>query len=530
MLLGPLGEVEADESVVGLMALYIQAGQHFAFYWGQAYLGSLEAYLVAAAFVLAGPSNLVLKVVPGLSYLTFVLLLFFGARRDLGDRVALLSALYLAVPPSFLAIWSLKARGGYMELLALGQALIFLAPWMARPGASLVWKIGLAGLLCGLLLWTHVLGLVYMLPVGFYLLLRLGRRLQGLPLIAGLLGALLGLAPALAYNLQSDWQTFGSLSGDGLTLQTIQDNLHSLANIGLPVMAGLGQATSSPPLFAESWEQWPANWPWAPPLLLGLAAAALLPSFPALLAASRGRAAEGQATAYFCLWVILLTPPLVSLGRFGELVAEPRYALPLYSATPVFAFALVRLADSLAGSVKVAWSAKALTTNSVRAGAIVRNAPRLVGTHSSSRALFLAVFAALMLALNCYSLLTADARYSLPTNAAGSTEANRAELLSYLASRGIAEIYTDYWLAYPLMFESREAVQASVISGGYNRFAPHAHAVATSDRPAFVFIWSLDEEAAFIRRLEALGGRGIRDEVSIYSVYTNVEPLDSLRP
>src|SRR5205823_13644165 len=96
ILTGPLGEVEADESVVGLMALHIQAGEFPAFYWGQPYLGSLEAYLVAAALALAGPSNLVLKAVPGLAYLAFVLLLFLGARRAFGDRVALLSALYLA--------------------------------------------------------------------------------------------------------------------------------------------------------------------------------------------------------------------------------------------------------------------------------------------------------------------------------------------------------------------------------------------------------------------------------------------------
>src|SRR5438067_2635953 len=174
ILSGPLGEVEADESVVGLMALHIQAGEFPAFYWGQPYLGSLEAYLVAAALALAGPSNLVLKAVPGLAYLAFVLLLFLGARRAFGNRVALLSALYFALPPSFLAFWSVKARGGYVELLALGQALILLAPWVAQPGGRLALKVGLVAFLAGLLLWTHLLGLVYVLPVAAYLLLRLG--------------------------------------------------------------------------------------------------------------------------------------------------------------------------------------------------------------------------------------------------------------------------------------------------------------------------------------------------------------------
>src|SRR5437764_13280083 len=102
ILSGPLGEAEADESVVGLMALHVQAGERPAFYWGQPVLGSLEAYLVAAGFTLDGPSNRALKGVAGLSFLAFVVLVYLVARRDFGERVALFSALYLALPPSFL--------------------------------------------------------------------------------------------------------------------------------------------------------------------------------------------------------------------------------------------------------------------------------------------------------------------------------------------------------------------------------------------------------------------------------------------
>src|SRR5690242_13976415 len=99
ILASPLGEVEADESVVGLMALHVEAGERPVFYWGQPYLGGLEPYLVAGAFALAGPSNLALKAVPGLVYLLFLLLLFSRARRDYGQPTALLCALYLAIPP-----------------------------------------------------------------------------------------------------------------------------------------------------------------------------------------------------------------------------------------------------------------------------------------------------------------------------------------------------------------------------------------------------------------------------------------------
>ena len=506
ILTGPLGEVEADESVVGLMALHIQAGEFPAFYWGQPYLGSLEAYLVAAAFALAGPSNLVLKAVPGLAYLAFVLLVFLGARRDFGDRVALLSALYLALPPSFLAFWSLKARGGYVELLALGQALIFLVPWVAQPGGRLALKVGLVAFLAGLLLWTHVLGLVYVLPVGAYLLLRLGRRLLGFPLLAGLAGVLLGLAPALIYNLRHGWETFASLSGGGSSQQAFQDNLATLAQIGLPVMVGLGQATSSPLLFAQDWPKRPGSWPWVPPLLLALLVLALVPSLPSSLTPIR-RTSERQTTAFFGLAILGLTPILASLGRFGELVAEPRYALPLYSAVPLFVAALAR-----------------------RPGRNRRvGATRWLALEGARHAMSLLLGCGL-LAINAYSLLTADPRLDLPTTAGASTEATRAELLGYLEAHALHDVYVDYWLAYPLMFESRERVLASVSSGGYNRFAPYAYFVSISERPAFVFVGGSPKQTEFEARLRDAGGQAVRESVSIYDVYSAVEPLDRLRP
>jgi hypothetical protein len=506
ILSGPLGEVEADESVVGLMALHIQAGEFPAFYWGQPYLGSLEAYLVAAAFALAGPSNLVLKAVPGLAYLAFVLLVFLGARGDFGDRVALLSALYLALPPSFLAFWSLKARGGYVELLAIGQALIFLAPWAARPGRRLALKFGLAAFIAGLLLWTHVMGLVYVLPVGAYLLLRLGRRLLGAPLLAGLAGGLLGLAPALIYNLRHGWETFASLSGGGSSQQAFQDNLVALAQIGLPVMVGLGQATSSPLLFAQDWPKRPGSWPWVPPLLLTLLIVALIPSLPSGLAPVR-RTGERQTTAFFGIAVLVLTPILASLGRFGELVAEPRYALPLYSSVPLFVAALTRRLgrDRRVGATR--WVALSRARHAWRL---------LLGCG--------------VLAINAYSLLTADPRLNLPTTAGASTQATRAELLGYLEAHALHEMYTDYWLAYPLMFESREGVLASVSSGGYNRFAPYAYFVSITERPAFVFVGRSPERTEFETRLRDVGGHAVRESVSIYEVYSGVEPLDRLRP
>jgi hypothetical protein len=44
----------ADEAIVALMARHILQGERPIFFYGQAYMGSLDAYLVALGFLLFG--------------------------------------------------------------------------------------------------------------------------------------------------------------------------------------------------------------------------------------------------------------------------------------------------------------------------------------------------------------------------------------------------------------------------------------------------------------------------------------------
>src|SRR5690242_4421466 len=126
LLLGPYSEIDADEAVVGLMAMQVP-GELPAFYWEQHYLGTIEPLVAAGLFALAGPSAAALKLVPAAFSVAFIGLVYLTARPVFGPGPALLSALYLAVPPSFFAAWSVKARGGYPEALALGQACLLAA-------------------------------------------------------------------------------------------------------------------------------------------------------------------------------------------------------------------------------------------------------------------------------------------------------------------------------------------------------------------------------------------------------------------
>ena len=58
----------SDEAVVGLMARHILQGERPIFFYGQAYMGSLDAFLVAFGFLLFGQQVWVIRFVQSLLY------------------------------------------------------------------------------------------------------------------------------------------------------------------------------------------------------------------------------------------------------------------------------------------------------------------------------------------------------------------------------------------------------------------------------------------------------------------------------
>src|SRR5437879_485286 len=210
VIASPLGEIDGDEAVVGLMARHIAfLGDRPVFYYGQPYLGSLEAFSAAPLFRLLGSYTVLLKLVPTAYSLGFLALSAILAKRVFGTAPGLATAAYLAVPPSMWAVWSTKARGGYAELLFLGQALLLVTLMLAPKSSrrlALLW-----GILAGLAFWTHLLAIVYLLPAAIFL--GLGRRLRWSPaeLGLGLTGAVLGSGPLIFDNLAHNFPTLAAL-------------------------------------------------------------------------------------------------------------------------------------------------------------------------------------------------------------------------------------------------------------------------------------------------------------------------------
>jgi len=488
VIASPLGELDGDEAVVGLMARHIAfLGDRPVFYYGQPYLGSLEAFSAAPLFRLFGSSSALLKLVPTAYSLGFLVLSAIVAKRLFGTGPALATAAYLALPPSMWAVWSTKARGGYAELLFLGQALVLVTLMLApKPSRrlALLW-----GILAGLAFWTHLLAVVYLLPAAIFL--ALGRRLKWTASELGLAlaGGVLGMAPLIFDNLVHNFQTLAALlQPPDLPLDQWAQLLRFF-RVGVPVLLGLGQPTTSETMFDQDWLQRPAGHLWIAVLALLVIGAALAVHAPALRRLVRCGANHLSEPALLLL-VALAIPPVVALTRFGFFVSEPRYALPLYSVVPLLAGAL--------------WRAR---------WPIGR--PVVVGT---------------ILAFNMWSLFSTDPRLWRAEDTPDSTAATRAELVKYLVASDRHQMYTDYWIGYPIMFETRETVLAYVISGGFNRYVPPADNVQRTPNPAWVFTPGMPPERIFLDDLARLGGTATVADVSVYRVYTDVQPLDVIRP
>jgi hypothetical protein len=125
----------ADEAVVGLMARHITQGARPVFFYGQAYMGSLDAWIVAAGFRLLGESVAAMRLVQSALYLLAVALGYTVAWRLSGRMtVAWVAGLMLAVPPVVGALYTTATLGGYNETLILGALILLLGYDVTRTG------------------------------------------------------------------------------------------------------------------------------------------------------------------------------------------------------------------------------------------------------------------------------------------------------------------------------------------------------------------------------------------------------------
>lgn len=118
------------------MALDISQGARFPiFFYGQRYMGALEAYVAAALVRLLGHSPSVVALAPLLFFALFVAEQYAVWRIWSGKRTANLAALITLIGSPFLALWSVASRGGYTVVLAWALPVLACYRRAVEPGA-----------------------------------------------------------------------------------------------------------------------------------------------------------------------------------------------------------------------------------------------------------------------------------------------------------------------------------------------------------------------------------------------------------
>jgi len=500
----------SDEAIVALMARHILLGERPVFFYGQAYMGSLDAFLVAAGFHAFGEQVWVVRAIQSALYLgTLLTTAMLGWVVFSDHRVGLVAAWLMAIPVVNVTLYTTISLGGYGEMLLIGNLILLVGLAIARDP----WRNGIhndalcliLGLLSGLGLWAFGLTLVFSLPAIGYVIWMSWRKAGGDPAPGNLaaskwscairrvgllaFGGLAGSAPWWGYARVAGLQAlFGELGGsaiagvEGMTwpAQIVQHTVN-LALFGSTVLTGM-----RPP--------WGIEW-------------LALPLMPLALAIWLG-ALVWSSRRFLPARLIIEAPPLFSTGQV-PCQGEPIPDKPPASNPPD------RSPDRRPGEWLLAGVGLTLAIGFILSP---------FGADPSGRyflplAVILALFVAravvdwrqrwgwwayglvgLILVFNLWG--TAQLAWRTPpglsTQIDISTQIDRrydAALIEFLLANGETRGYTNYWVTYPLAFLSQEELifQPRLPyhldfrhTARDDRYAPYAQQVAYAERVAYV--------------------------------------------
>ena len=247
---------DPDSSVVALMARHMAALKEFpVFFYGQAYMGSLEPMASALMVRLLGSTGFAVNLGPVLFAAAALFFLWRWARDAAGPRGGLAALLAGAFGPAVYFQFQTAPRGGYMVALVVDALALWASARMAarlrageRVGAGAFFALGL---LAGVGAWSNMIVASALLAAA--LLLAHGMRWKlwnhaGAG-VAGLAGFVAGLGPWWSFNVRHGFASlqmsqFGgrappleSLLNSWSRFLMIQDAGLALPKLVLPALA-----------------------------------------------------------------------------------------------------------------------------------------------------------------------------------------------------------------------------------------------------------------------------------------------------
>ncbi len=554
----------SDEGVMGIIAMHIAYhGERPLMFYGQDYMGTIEAYIAALFFHLfGGPSLFALRLGVVLMVACFFIIMYLLTSLLFSKKLALVTLALLSFGSIAYLTRQILATGGSAETLLFGSLSLLLAAWLAltyRRGTP--WRTKLfrceiyffLGLVVGLATWSDLVVAPLLAVAGLLLLLFCWRDLLfgNLPVI--LLGILIGFLPSLLYSLQHHLNPLVTLLSlfHGLdvhpptTLPGILQDVYKTIVVSIPTATGnpfcpvqeltfLSDNTPRTPMCETTRGVWGVGYL----VLLGLA---LVIAFMGLwrLRARLLSETELSAIERHGLLVRSVARLLMLLGGLATIFAFAVSAAPVW--WPAFhARYLITLLIVLPAVIEPLWNA--VSTMRARNGIVNRNgmvgsngrmgedglvnrAPTSSTSPSTPTSWGWAgvrggaaggalVIGAIVLVIGTFMAFG-------EVGAAQRATQNYVNLDSKLVSLGIKHVKSDYWSCYNITFLSDERVICQVVSDGlipgYNR-PPHYKEIVKADPRASYVIDAPSEMPALLRMMAAGSGKVYRFDG--YTVYT----------
>lgn len=513
----------SDEATMGLMAMHIAfRGEYPIFFYGQSYMGSLEAYPAAVLFRLFGPSSFTLRFGLVLLFALFLLLLYLLTSQLYTKKYALLSIALLCFGSIEMLTRQLKAIGGYPETLLFGALMLLLATYLAlsydQRGMTrtkyvrsfLYWLLGCS---IGAGIWSNMLALPFV-GVSFLLLFLFCRHEWRTKItLFLLLGLLLGLLPLLIFNVEYPlqnsmvalWQLHASGGTSASMHVSLWDNLLGTVVISLPM------ATGAPSICPIS--TLPGYW---------------------REQLSGCMVVQGiWGIGFLCLWLLASMLTLKKLKQMYQPIAIPRSieeqrSLVMYTARlMVLASAgltLLAFAPSPASALVPGTSSRYLIGLLVAFPAIL--AP--LWESLQNRRAASGIDKALLLRRTGFLLIGVLLIYStvgIFQQAASVQVLNqqRRVFIADLLRVHATHIYSDYWTCNDVIFQSGEHIICSVIDSdfqaGQNRYTPYSSTVQHDPQAAYVFQIGSPQAALLSQKRGILKGHYSNLIIDGYVVY-----------
>ncbi|BCL81612.1 hypothetical protein ccbrp13_40770 [Ktedonobacteria bacterium brp13] len=563
--------LNSDQAIIGLIGRHIiNKGEHPIFFYGQSYMGTLEGYLAALFFFIAGSSSFTtLNLGLILINILFLYTLYELTRRLYSQSLAFFTLILLTFGSTELMQRYMKGIGGYPEMLLLG-ALMFLltlkltltAPHTSDQRARLTtyqrWqRAGLyaaLGFCMGFSFYTDPLSVVFIIPILLLLIRFCRRELFSLGVAGGILALLLGMAPLIYYNIH----IYGTSTENTLqNLLSIQQTPASqMARLHIPAINKFYGTffISLPTVTSYNTVCTPAQFhnfdltnklaslcmleqgSWSLGYLFLMGSAFGIAGWQLVRHQARYRHRSRQAshdTASGAPDTQVDSTAIDQAEDYRQIVIQStRIALLLSALLTLLVYAV-----SSNPAVSPDFGSRYLSNMLVATPALLwplwnglrRNSSSVTLLKKINTGMLIRVLGLLLIA-GMFIKGTVEVIRVLPASQAAYVQEDT--LIHNLEAIGATHIYTDYWTCYRMAFQSQEHIVCANLDDSLklqgsvdNRYMPYVTMVRNSTRPAFVFSSGSAQDKFMLQQLSLLKARYIEHSFDGYHIYQFIGPV-----